>query len=183
MINQSHYQQGSLLAGTAWKRERRGWQCQGVGSANPFFLSSRRIRHHRVGEWCPHRYQRALHQGRTHISALQQQGIFPITEYNALNSRFKVARKASKLSTPEPTSSPKKTELLAAWNKTQRTARLKSMKAIPYPSQKIEDNPTARLRGEQERLLSHLYHTRFHKMRLKASRQKHPKDDESQGEE
>ena len=59
------------------------------------------------------------------------------------------------------------------------------------PSQKIADNQTsARLRGEQERLLTNLYHNHVNRMRKKASTAKKTQDggedeggDESEGEE
>ena len=89
---------------------------------------------------------------------------------------------------PKPKSA--KTELLAAWNKAERTSKLKYIEDIPYPSQKIADKPSAHLRGEQERLLTNFYHNHVNRMRKKESTAKHPKNgreneggDESEGEE
>jgi hypothetical protein len=119
---------------------------------------------------------------------LQKQGISPVGDHKTLNDRFKQSQKASKLTAPKPKSA--KTALLAAWNKTERTSKFKCIEDIPYPSQKIADNPSARLRGEQERLLTNLYHNHVNRMRKKASTAKNPKDgredeggDESEGKE
>ena len=73
---------------------------------------------------------------------LQQQGISPVGQHKTLNDRFKQSQKASKLMAPKPKSA--KTELLAAWNKAERTSKLKYIEDIPYPSQKIADKPSAR---------------------------------------
>ena len=54
---------------------------------------------------------------------LQQQGIPPVGEHKTLNDQFKQSQNASKLTAPKPKSA--KTALSAAWNKAERTSKLK----------------------------------------------------------
>ncbi len=49
------------------------------------------------------------------------------------------------------------------------TSKFKCIEDIPYPSQKIADNPSARLRGEQERLFTNLSHNHENHMRKNES--------------
>ena len=120
---------------------------------------------------------------------LQQQGISPVGQHKTLNDWCKQSKKASKLTAPKPKSA--KTALLAAWNKAERTSKLKYIEDIPYPSQKIADKPSAR-QGRTGEVVNrtNFYHNHVNRMRKKASTAKQQKDgrenegrDESEGEE
>jgi len=66
----------------------------------------------------------------------------------------------------------KKNPTSAEWKDTESEAKMQYIADVAFTKQHVEDNPEARRKGEEERLLTHLYQYHCERIKQKATPKK-----------